>query len=245
MNLMFLHLFSLVLVIGIVVFVIAIAKKTTVRLTIMNTKIIVLLFSCYLGILLATSILFFLLPINDFAYEQVELYQHDPENPYTDQDYYSAIDQGRFEDARGISLREEWAFEYEGDSIQFKSNPDPYVEMRVMVDRKDVNDNKIEMAYYTSRTVVGGFDITEEVGKYEFNFDNGTIFITKPRPYELQLSTFNSEFPTRQFTDESIHSSYDRSFSMRGENIIFLKIPKDLEIKEQPEIYIQYIKKRG
>lgn len=238
---MFLGTLSLIVTLGLIIFFITIVRKTTITATIMNTKIIVLLFTGYIIILLVGTTLFFILPTNGSNYEKVDLYQADELDPYTDQDYYTAIDEGRFHDARGLTLSDKWEFEYDKDTLHIRTKNHDYMNMRVMVERKGAEDNKVEVNYYASRTVFGGFDISDEVEKHHIEFKDNAINITLPKPYELKLASFNHEFPITQFTDERLSNSHHYSYVTRGENILHLRIPSNLEVTGEGSFYLQYI----
>ena len=56
---------------------------------------------------------------------------------------------------------------------------------------------------------------------------------------ELTFSTFTNEFTIRQFTGEQWIGGHSR-MSLGG-SALYLKIPKELELIEGPNVYVQYV----
>ena len=128
----------------------------------------------------------------------------------------------------------EHSFDAENQTVkiasQLESSPMIYVK------RKDVNDGKIEAVIFQHPFIIDGADFSEVLEPYELTFEDNLLTI-RSEQQRLKLSVMHSPFPVRQLTNVSMmHHS-----SSRGDQLIYLQLPRGLELKNDESLYVRYV----
>ncbi|MCJ8010052.1 hypothetical protein ACFFF5_21670 [Lederbergia wuyishanensis] len=150
----------------------------------------------------------------------------------------TAVFHGRINEIDPSLIREEWKFDYSGKELQIRQ-VEGYFDGTIIVDRKPENDGLIEVKYIAASNL-DGFDITDEMTPLNAEIQNNNLNLSfKSRQREISFTTYKNEFVINQFTgrkDQGIGSSG----SFGEARYVFLKIPKDLKIVEDEDIWVNY-----
>lgn len=85
-------------------------------------------------------------------------------------------------------------------------------------------------------------DLSDEVKPLEIKWSQDTLTIMKPEFIDLNFAMFKKEFPITQFVEEDGLDPHSSGGFMRHP-ILYLKVPKDLEIVDQTNGYVDFIEK--
>lgn len=122
----------------------------------------------------------------------------------------------------------------DNETLAITSSPEswPYV----YVKRKEDNDGKIEAVIFQEMFIIDDVDFSELLEPYEMKLVDNRLTI-RPNQQNLNLSIMHSPFPVRQLANVSImHSS-----SSRGDQQIYLQIPRDLKLKADENFNLRYV----
>ncbi|MCR2821497.1 hypothetical protein [Lederbergia panacisoli] len=145
---------------------------------------------------------------------------------------------GRIENIDPSLIREEWKFDYSGKELQIRQ-VEGYFDGMIIVDRKPENDGLIEVKYIAASNL-DGFDITDEMTPLNAEIQNNNLNLSfKSRQRGISFTTYKKEFVINQFTGGKAHN-LGSSGSFGEARYVFLKIPKDLNIVEDNDIWINY-----
>src|SRR5699024_10907851 len=129
--------------------------------------------------------------------------------------------------------KDEW--EYEKEELYFAS---AYYGAPIVVERKEANDQLIEIVTYRGQFTLAGVDYTEYMNPIRANVLVDTLTITEPDYTDLQFSAITKEFTITQFMDE--HERMRELGSNSGNELIYIRIPKDMNlIQNEQDVYIQ------
>ena len=191
-------------------------------------------FTVYLAVLILCMIVSLLLPPPG----GVELKRvKDKEVERESQQLYELAAEGRVEALDPAFLGKKWVFDYDQQRLDLAFQ-DGNMMMPVIVKRKAGDDGKIEAAYYRARYSMNGFDITKLIDDPKLQLSNRTLTLLKQASGKLKFSTYNSVFSVKQLKGES--GTGFSSSSIGGTRILFLSIPKNLELQSE-NMEIQYV----
>jgi hypothetical protein len=106
----------------------------------------------------------------------------------------------------------------------------------IYVDRKDVNDGKIEAVIYQPSLIIDGADFSEVLEPYEIKLEGDKLTIHSNQQ-AVNMAIMHSPFPVRQLTNVSMmHHS-----SSGGDQLIYLQIPRDLELEDAENLFVRYV----
>ncbi|WHY78219.1 hypothetical protein QNH20_03360 [Neobacillus sp. WH10] len=146
---------------------------------------------------------------------------------------------GKIANEGGEFLRKKWNFDYNGQQLNIAAIQDEYLNTSVVVERKNHNDGKIEAAYYQTRSSVNGMDITELANPPGLELAEDGLLLRNPKKSKIKFSEFTNVFSVKQFTEEDFFG-HDSHFS-EGQSILYLRIPKDLELIDKTNINLNYV----
>ncbi|MBS4201940.1 hypothetical protein KHA93_20245 [Bacillus sp. FJAT-49732] len=150
----------------------------------------------------------------------------------------SDVFNGRIDDIDPSLIREEWKYDYSGKELQIRQ-VEGYFDGTIIVDRKPENDGSIEVKYIAASNL-DGFDITDEMSPLNAEIQNNNLNLSfKSRQREISFTTYKKEFVINQFTGNKNYNMWSSS-SFGEARYVFLKIPKDLKIVEDEDIWVNY-----
>lgn len=160
------------------------------------------------------------------------------------QAFYEAAHRGNIDEIRKYSVMEKkWDFPYAEKGLKIvKTDNEHY--LWLIVERKQENDGLIEATMYRSRAVTSSegaytIDFTDKIPPSGIELSDGTMTITKPEPVELNFAAFKKEFTINQFTGEGGRGFGSATYW--GQNVLYLQIPKDLQLVTPENVQLIYI----
>ena len=193
------------------------------------------MFVGYISILLICTGLSPLLPKGELTYQKVDVDQLEKDN----QELYEAAIQGNIENVDSEYIVKTWNLDYSEKQLNIAVTNDDFLSAPIIVERKTVNDGKIEAAQYKKGSGLNDMVITDLVQPSSLNIDKNTLRLENPEKIILKFSQFQQAFPIKQFTGKGNFSDSNNFYE--GTGILYLKIPKDLELNTTSAIDIQYV----
>lgn len=128
-------------------------------------------------------------------------------------------------------LAEEHFEGFENQTLKITANLENW--SYIYVERKDVNDGKIKLVTYQPLLMIDGADFSELLKSYEIKLKDDTLSIRSSQQ-DLHLSIMHSPFPVRMLTNVSMLEHH----SNHGEQLIYLTIPRDLQLQADESLYL-------
>lgn len=200
-----------------------------------NRKSITWLLGGYAVVLIISTILFFLVPIQpktNFA-EEADL-RHSHHFEYiTSQDMLDEV-------SDFIVNEKEFPYDKDYLNIQLNVNDsnDRHYHLKILVERKNEADQMIEAVIYQTPTFINDWNITEHIDPLQVDVTLSTLLIDNILK-EFSYASFKTEFPFSQFEEDD--QSFFGEVIVQGEELLFLRIPKDVELIEKDSVDIVYL----
>ncbi len=134
------------------------------------------------------------------------------------------------EDQKYVADR--WEFPYVEEDLYISNLAENQM---IIAERVDGLDS-IEVIHYKTKTFVGGIDVTEEVASPTVKVENSTLLIEVPGSQEYKLKRLTREFPMKQFSEGTKNNRLEAEF---GVNLLYLKIPSDIEVHKDDFYWIE------
>jgi hypothetical protein len=188
----------------------------------------------YIGILLISAGLITFLPTDEMSKMKIAP-TSDLEKENTD--LYNAAINGKIDNIDPKYIDKKWSLNY--DDPQLEVVVDENLNIQIIVERKIKNDDKIEAVMYKTRSNMNDRDITSLTNLPSVKLGRNQLMIIKPNLAKIEISEFKNVFSIRQFSGEKIFSHHTGFFE--GQSILYLQIPKDLELVDKTNLYIQFV----
>lgn len=111
----------------------------------------------------------------------------------------------------------------------------------LFIERKNVNDGVIEETIFKPQLIVDGYDLSDQVKftlpKWQ---DDEVLFLTPPLT-RANFKSYEDAFLLGQFTSTPSKVFTFSHESSAREIAVYLRIPKDLKIQANEELYIEYV----
>jgi hypothetical protein len=146
-----------------------------------------------------------------------------------------AAEVGKFNEINPKMLKAEWDAEYDDKQLNLAVQNGDNFNVFVVVERKEINDEKIEVKFYKSTSSADSYKINP-IG---IELSGDTLFLIKPEPVKVNFSQFENPFTINQFTGDKWFQ-HDTNF-VHGQNVIYLQIPKNLQLVDKSDINFQYV----
>jgi hypothetical protein len=231
---------SFVPIVIVVIMVIAITSLL-VNLTKRSSKVLLSgsrirwMFVGYLSILLICSGLSPLLPKGEITYQKVDADQLERDST----ELYEAAIQGKIENVDSKYMVKTRNFDYPEKQLNIEVDNEDFLSTSIFVERKTINDGKIEALHYQTGSGLNDMAISDLMQPLGINIDKNTLRLENPEKIKLEFSQFQQAFPISQFTGKGDFG--DTNNFIDGTSILYLKIPKDLELNTTNEIALEYV----
>lgn len=160
-----------------------------------------------------------------------------------EEDLNSAATKGQIKSLGAKYKKKTWNFDYHGKQLNIAirsdhADPGNTVpnDILIVVERKSTNDGKIEAGFYKTDAAINEqvitFPVTPPVVKLA-----GNSLTIQNKITEINYNQVTNAFPIRQFTGENSANGF--SF-FEGGSILFLRIPKDLQLTPHENLNLQY-----
>ena len=231
---------SFVPIVIVVIMVIAITSLL-VNLTKRSSKVLFSgsrirwMFVGYLSILLVCTGLSPMLPKGEITYQKVDVNQLERDS----NELYEAAIQGNIENVDSKYFVKTRNFDYTEKQLNIAVVNEDFLSASIFVERKTTNDGKIEALHYQTGSGLNEMSISDLMQPLGINIDKNTLMLENPEKTKLEFSQFQQAFPINQFTGKGDFSDTNNFYG--GTSILYLKIPKDLELNNTYEIDLQYV----
>jgi hypothetical protein len=231
---------SFVPIVIVVIMVIAITSLL-VNLTKRSSKVLLSgsrirwMFVGYLSILLICSGLSPLLPKGEITYQKVDVDQLERDS----KELYEAAIQGKIENVDSKYIVKTRKFDYPEKQLNIAVDNEDFLSASIFVERKTINDGKIEALHYQTSSGLNEMTLSDLMQPLGIHIDKNTLILENPEKLKLEFSQFQQAFPINQFTGKGDFS--DTNNFIDGTSILYLKIPKDLELNSTNEIALEYV----
>lgn len=151
-------------------------------------------------------------------------------------------DKGKLDNLESVYKKGELNYQYSENELEIAPLKEGMGISNIFVERKETNDNKIQVFFYTTPTILKNYDVTEAMNPPRVYFTGKRLNIIAPEKAEIHVARFTKEFTLVQFSDEKWIFDHQQN-DLMGINIIYLQIPKNLKIlnDEQTGININYV----
>lgn len=190
----------------------------------------------YVAILLICTGVSPLLPDEEVTYKIINNSQ-DIDKESTE--LYEAAIEGNIDKIDNKYINKRWTLGYEEQELNIATENDELISTAVMVERKTVNDGKIEALHFKTRSGVNNMEITELEKPIRIELNENTLTIKNPEKVKLKFSQFQQAFTVNQFTGEKPFRHATHFYG--GTSILYLKIPKDLKLVDKSNLNYQFI----
>ncbi|HBP63645.1 MAG TPA: hypothetical protein DD730_05105 [Desulfosporosinus sp.] len=120
---------------------------------------------------------------------------------------------------------------FKTDTKKLSFNLDPnFNPPLIFVERKAVDDGEINVSTYAGTQSVGGIDFTKLILPPAMSFRNGTLSFQSNNRQVLDLKQFNADVTVAQFKNGILGSIQSPSANFGFGQVIYLRIPKSLEL---------------
>lgn len=230
----------LILIIAFIVVIFVVIKSTnSLSIPVKYKKYLVILFCAIL--LISTFVLFYLTKYNLINNTKANAEIINIPNSL---DFNELSTQGKLSTSNWFVQKRKWSFDYSGKlltitNIQGNNGTSSFI----LVERKNIDDGKIEVINYVTRSTVNGIDITDKIKptSVELIKDNLTVNYGLNQP--IKLNQYNPDIAIHQFMKSSQYK-YEIGLNQStffGMKIVSIKIPKSLQIDKASSDNIQMI----
>ncbi len=236
---MFFPLFNFLILIGIIFFIAKIFMNRTSNKTrkYVYSRRVRWIFGIYIGVLVFCMIVDLFLPAKGTSdWKRVDPKAVEKESL----ELYDAAVEGRIADVGKKFIVTQWEFAYDKPILVLSSHENRSINTQIIVERKNVNDDKVEAAFYRTRANMNNLDITSlsKAPSLEIIEDDHVLSI-KSELTKIKIAQFFNAFPVTQFTGEKMFDD-DTSISP-GQSILYLRIPKGLQLDNKSVLNVVYI----
>lgn len=137
-------------------------------------------------------------------------------------------------------IEKKWDFDFREQKLNVGIENGEFISTQIFVERKKTNDHKIDAVSYKTRSTVNDMDVTKLTNPLLLKLVGNTLLINNPKKAKLEFSMFNNVFSVNQFTGEDSLFRHQSSF-FEGQRILYLRIPKDLDLINKPDMNIQFV----
>lgn len=195
-----------------------------------------LVFGGYLAVLIICMVLSNILPAKSMAQlENVDGNKLDQESI----ELYDAAIAGNINQYDSKFLRKKWDFDYQGEQLKIATDDETFFNITIVVEKKEQNDGQIEAGFYMTRSSVNGLDITKLVQPPQLKLTDKLLLLSNSPKNQIKFAQFANVFSLKQFTEESFFGQH--ASSREGQSILYLKVPKDLQITDTSNQNLQYV----
>ena len=154
-------------------------------------------------------------------------------------EFYKAAQElklGDFEDARVVDRQD---FVYEGEKILITASSFEYYGSLIILDRKDVNDGKLEITVYDLILPYSSVTVSNPP---KFTLEDTNLNILQPEVMHVEEIRFSHDLTMAQFTGKGLRTG---SVFLGEHQIISIRVPRDLRIEKDKTTEHMIVKDTG
>ncbi len=147
---------------------------------------------------------------------------------------------GRIDKVDPAFIDKEWNFDLQDTKLNLTVVNNEFLSLLIVVERKTTNDGKLEAVLYKTRSSMNDIDITQQIHSPQIQLEGNELAINLPKRSIITFSQFQQAFTINQFTGEKTFSHQSSFFD--GQTILYLQIPKDLELINKTDLTTEFVK---
>lgn len=187
------------------------------------------------GVLLLVAVgLFYFLPIEESLNKVVENQEELAQAERAGDLLINAASEGKQiekENIDGVLIKKQWDFPYEGKLLDITQVDEQYSTAFILVERKDVEDEQVEVAQYYTRTILENIELTDDIAPFTIELEEERLTISDTNVIDIDVGKFAKEFTISQFTSRNGIDLFSDENRIRGENVLYIRVPKNVEVE--------------
>jgi hypothetical protein len=196
-----------------------------------------MIFTGYLSLLILCAIVDLVIPGKEtLTFKKM----HDTDITKEGTDLYTAALSGKINQVNQDFKVTDWKFDYHEQKLTLNYQDGEYPNFQVVIERKSSEDPKLEAAFYRTRASINNLDITNSLHIPGVKLSGNQLILLKPEKTKLKYSEFANVFPVNQFTGKKSFS-YSSDFN-EGQGLLYLRIPKDIQVETKANLNVDYVK---
>lgn len=194
----------------------------------------------YLFILLVGMLMYLFIPNHKITTQTINA-NHMEQIAQENHEFYNAALNGDFQQLKSVRSMGQQTFAFQGEQLTIKASNQVYQDIWIFIERKDTNDNLIELEEYATRTLYNGIEFTDHISEVNLRLQEEQLWLEKPSKLDYKFIEFRKEFTLTQFTSKKpTVDSADSNFTI-GHNIIYLKVPQKLKIIDESYFRVVFV----
>jgi len=184
----------------------------------------------YLGILILLVPMLYMLPNNDFTKLMEDRNQAEKtisQNSFTDLNNNLPL-VGDFDQQNGLYKNSSHTFKVDTTKLAVIVDERMTGDYQIFVERKSVDDEEIEISTFvtTQPPLKGSLDFTKLISPPTITFQKDTLSLMSASRQTVDFTQFNADFTVDQFKKHN----YGGASANFGQNVIYIRVPKSLEL---------------
>jgi heme/copper-type cytochrome/quinol oxidase subunit 2 len=136
------------------------------------------------------------------------------------------------ENIDGVEIKNQWDFTYGEKQLDVTISEEQLGTLFTLVERKNVNDDRVEVIQYHTRTIIEHLDITDDIRPLTLELVEGELTIRDTNAVDIHFGKFDKEFTISQFTEQKgIEDSFIGEDHIWAENVLYIRVPKDIDVE--------------
>ncbi|SET00923.1 hypothetical protein SAMN05216389_104152 [Oceanobacillus limi] len=191
------------------------------------------LLGVYIAVLILSTGFYFLIPNDVNSDEQFDV-ERIP-------NLYNVVNQGEEVDQQYI--QDEWEFEYEKNQLQLNAHYVNEVNSAyTFIEAHSNGTDQVEIIHYRTPTLIaGGINVTEIIPPLDISISDNELTLINSDPIDQQFSSYKKEFTITQHSGEKSEGWMEPIYRHRGEDIVLIRVPQDLEVDYDSEMNVQFV----
>ncbi|HZK84926.1 MAG TPA: hypothetical protein VFC58_09660 [Desulfosporosinus sp.] len=226
---------QLIFLLVIIVAVVTIAKlvptiraKISLRITWKRSLIFA---GLYLGVLILLVPMFYRLPNKGLivlaSTQEIKQAQTLSQNTINDLTNLLPL-VGDMDQQKGLYQNSSHTFKVESEKLALIGSAIP--DNQIFVERKGVDDGKVEVYTYIATHSANNIDFTKLVLPSVISYKNGTLTFNPADQQKLEFNRFSSDFTVTQFETLNKGAGWKGMSSSFGWQVLYIRVPKSLEL---------------
>jgi hypothetical protein len=217
-----------------VLFATLIKKTTTAKPKYVSGRRTKWILGGYAIILLLAMFVYYVMPTDSYTYVDLSRVEAHMER----ENRFKEVTEGNIDQVLQDYKHKQWEFTYGNPQLKLDF-PNGFDGMTIFIERKHASDDKMKVIILKPRTIADGIDLSDKIPFPKVEQDGMLLRILEPEQIEIKLAKFSKEFTITQFTSED--ERYDDMGFFGFERIVYLQIPKNVEISNEEILPIHYV----
>jgi len=194
-----------------------------------NNKKLQWILGIYLAILLLSAAAVYMIPKESFFAQDILTSEKIAKAQLAAGNLYEAAIEGKLDQVEGVSVNGQWNFDYTGNELKIIETDH---NLTIIAQRKEADDNKIEVSSYMPLTILEGIDFTGRIEPPKVMLVGNELIIKTMDLYQVEFVKFDRDFTVAQFWGNGAEQGRQghQISHVAGNPLLYLRIPKGLQI---------------